>query len=637
MDPTPNAIARAGRLPPAALLLVLLAAIVAYSRVLDAPFQFDDATSVLRDPAIRDLPSAARAALDLRSLEPNRTLTALSFALDYSLGGLAPRAFHVSSLLLHLVATLLIFLLGRRLARLAELPSSEWVGVLVAGLFALHPIQSSAVSYVTQRAEILASLLYCAALLAALAAERRWGSAAGRGAWLAAAVLLVLALRAKPIAVTMPVAFLLTGLSTSTALPGIERARWRRRLLIAAPLLLLAAAHAFGTLRSLASPAQGADAGFEVKGLTPAAYGLTQLRVVATYLRLLVAPYGQNVDWDVAPSRSLLEPATGLSSLLLLALVVCAVALWIRNRARSDAGGAAARLAAFGVAWFFLVLSPTSTIVPLADPLVEHRLYLAALGPFLAISAGASVALGRLPLERRTAVAGMLGALLLLGLSAATHGRNAAWESPLSLWSDAAKKSPGKARPLAQLAFVQQEAGRLDEALPLYDAALKLTARDDTVQRPHLVRNYSAALAASGQEDEAIALLRAELALNPGNTEFATNLALAYLSKGWLQEAESQLEGVLSRDPALPEANGLLGSVALRQGKLPEAERAFRTASALQPDAAAHAYNLGISLDRLARTEEACATWIRALGLQADPVLHAKIGAMLARRCPMPR
>jgi hypothetical protein len=100
--------------------------------------------------------------------------------------------------------------------------------------------------------------------------------------------------------------------------------------------------------------------GFAVQGLDGGSYLLSQLRAVTTYLRLLLLPVGQNGYWVVETSRRLSDPGVLSSGLILLAILAGALVLWTWARRRSDPGGAAGRVAAFGVAWFFLVLAPTS-------------------------------------------------------------------------------------------------------------------------------------------------------------------------------------------------------------------------------------------------------------------------------------
>lgn len=246
-------------------------------------------------------------------------------------------------------------------------------------------------------------------------------------------------LAAKPVAVTIPLAFLLfdQAFGRAPGWPGL-----RRRLVLAAPLLALSALAAWQGLRASSG---STDAGLDVPGLPLVDAWLTQVRVVLRYLGLPALPIGQTVDHGVLPSRSLTEPAT-LAALAAVAALLCA-ATWLVVRPRPpSAWGAAGRAAGFGIAWFALLLLPSS-LVPLADPMAEHRLYLPAWGIFLTVVVVAETGLaGRLPAAR-----GALAAGLLALLAVATWSRNGAWETRVALWSSAVEATPQRARPRQNL------------------------------------------------------------------------------------------------------------------------------------------------------------------------------------------
>ncbi len=152
------------------LALPLALALAAYARVLPGEFVYDDEHAVVRNPDTRDLATAARAAW-AAFRTGGRPVADLTFAANRALGGLDPRGYHAVNLGLHLLAVVLLYLLARRLLGLAGAARARWQALAVAGLWALHPLGSQAVSYVTQRAEVLASALMVAALLAFLGAS----------------------------------------------------------------------------------------------------------------------------------------------------------------------------------------------------------------------------------------------------------------------------------------------------------------------------------------------------------------------------------------------------------------------------------------------------------------------------------
>ncbi|HET6923604.1 MAG TPA: hypothetical protein VFI16_10700, partial [Anaeromyxobacteraceae bacterium] len=403
------------------LLAPLLLATLAYARVLGGEFQFDDLTSVEENPAVK-----APALLLARPLLDGsfRPLTDLGFALNHALGRLDPLGYPVLNRARHLLAVVLVHRLSLAVLRRAGAARVQGTALAVAGAFAVHPLHSQAVSYVAQRAEVLASVLYLGALLLLLEADRRGRGVGGVAAWGGALAVWLLGLHAKAVAVSLPAAWVLLA---ATLPRGEEPAprRLGRALLQVAPFLALAALFAVRTVGSLRGRP---DAGLEVPGIPPLAYALTQIRVVLGYLRLLAWPSGQNLDHEVAPSTGLDGP-TLLAAAALAALLAAAVVLSVRSRAWPAPGRAAARLGLLGLGWFLLVLAPTSSAIPLADLMEEHRAYLASWGPLLAAGAAAARLLDRFAPARRRMVAAVGVAATWLGLALALHARNAVWET----------------------------------------------------------------------------------------------------------------------------------------------------------------------------------------------------------------
>lgn len=531
----------------------LLLAVAAYWRVLGGELVFDDLPQVADNPAVRDLPAAVRGFLPAL-LSGRRPVTVLTFALNHATTGLQPWALHATNVAIHLGVTLLAFAFARAVLRLAGAAHPTGVAVAVAGVFALHPLQSQAVSYVVQRAEALAAGAYLGALLLLHEAERRGPGWRRGAAGLGAAAAFVLGLGAKATLVTLPAAWLLLAATVPTAAARARLAGWRRRLLLLAPLVAVEVAFVAGTLGRIEG---AADAGFGVPGLPPLDYFLTQWRVVLTYLRLLLWPAGQSVDWAFRSAHALSEPEVLTAGLALLAILAAGAALLRQGRRPPDAAPdrAAARVAAFGVAWFFLLLSATSSLLPRGDVLVEHRVYLAGLGVFLALAVGAERALARLPGPgfRRTAAAALVVGAVWLGLAAALHRRNAVWESAQALWGDAVAKAPDKPRPRLGLGNALLARGDLEGAIGAYRHALSRLRPDAAAAEAPLRQNLGVALVRAGRPAEAMAHLRRAAELRPDDAEAAAGLAAAALAAGDLDTAELEAARalVLSRDHPL--------------------------------------------------------------------------------------
>ena len=530
---------RRAHLVPAAGILLL--GLLAYANSLRGDFVFDDIRQIRDNPVIRDLGSFLWSSAGYR-FSPSRFVAYLTFALNYRLGGLDVFGWHAVNLAIHLAVALVLYALvasafrAPRLAGSRIASSSRAVAFAAAALFVTHPIETQAVSYVVQRITSLAALFYLLAMLLYL----RWRlqqEAGDRGplhgaTYLAAVAAALLAVRTKEIAFTLPAAVLLLE-AALFGRPGL------RRLLAVAPFVA-AALWIPATLLAQHRPAgeilADVDTATRVQatGVSRLDYLRTEVAVVAGYLRLLVWPAGLNLDHDVPLARSFLEPRVAQALVLHLALLATAAWAW-----RRTAPGAAraidpvARLAAAGVLFFYLALSVESSLIPIADPMFEHRAYLPSAGFFAAVAVIAALALRALrpslPPGRRLAA---LALALAIPLAFATLLRNRVWWTDVTLWTDAVSKSPGKARPQLNLGTALVEAGRPREAVgPLREAA-RLAP-----ELPWARAQLGATLLSLGRLSEAEAELRAANHLAPGDAETLFNLGMLLARTGRREEA----------------------------------------------------------------------------------------------------
>jgi len=463
------AVAASSRRSGAAVVLglALAAAVsVGYWPSLDGGMQFDDIKVIEQNLALKDLGRFLRHDFWAGLGHGSRVMADLTFALDYARGRLEPRPYHVSSILCHLMAALVVFLLGRRLLERVGWPRPEWPALAATALWALHPLNSQAVSYIVQRAEVLASLGYAGAVLLVLEAARRGRTPAGIACYAGALVAALLGFESKPVLVSLPAA-LLAALWVADLPASRTGGPWLERLGLSIPFGL--AALRYGT-RTIAASAGTADMGYDIPAMQAVSYPASQARVVLAYLRQLLWPNGLSLDHDFAPSHSWLEPAVLGSAIVLLALVGGVARLaWRCDRVdRSSPLARASRLALFGVAWWFILLSPTSSLVPLADLMMDHRPYLASWGLLLgATSLGAALLQRWLGAPRATRAATGLALALCAALASGLHQRNKAWASPLATWTDVVQKAPNLWRGWQNLAQQVWAAGDHAQALDM--------------------------------------------------------------------------------------------------------------------------------------------------------------------------
>jgi Flp pilus assembly protein TadD len=400
----------------------------------------------------------------------------------------------------------------------------------------------------------------------------------------------------------------------------------RKFLILLVPLALGAAAAAIGIagsgrpLGELLSDVSGMSR--ETTAISRGDYLVTQFAVIATYLRLLVLPAGQNLDYDYPVYTSLLQPKPLLGLMLHLTLIGGAVYFGRmangkgRRAHQEDAASfgpspfalrpPSLRLIAFGILWFYLTLSVESGLIPITDVIYEHRLYLPVAGLFLAAAVHLSLAAERFG-RRRVAMAG--GAAILLFM-AATVARNRVWQSQLSIWTDAVAKSPAKARPHSNLGKALHDSGDDNNAIAHLQMALRLDSGDpythynvgvyldamnqfqaagDAYRRammlqPGFVRamgNLANDCLILGRTDEAMQLLQEAIGLEPDNPALLNSLGVALLLRGDLDGAAASLGKAIAIAPADPKAHRNMGRVHQARGDHDLAARAFAIANSL--------------------------------------------------------
>jgi len=530
-------------------LAVVLLGLAAYANSLHGAFVFDDLEQIVENPALRDLGSFLGPA-GYRLL-PNRFVGYVTFAMNHAVGGFDPVGWHAVNLVIHLVNALLVWIFVRlafrspRLRGSALAPSADAVAFVAAALFVAHPLATQAVSYVVQRLTSLAALFYLSAVVIYL----RWRIGTGRrlGAVLYAGVLVaaLLAMRTKEIAFTLPVAIALV----EWALLDGGRRRW----LAFVPVLLVSLLIPL-TLVDLGKPASGvlASADASTRVLAPAGrmdYLRTQAVVVASYLRLLALPYGQTVDHDVAIRRSWLAPDVLGSALLLAALA--ALAAWLAWRSRPRGGrpalDPAVRLVALGIAWFFAGLAVESSVIPIADVMNEHRVYLPSMGLLPAVATAAGLLLLRLDPRHVARNLALAGGIASLALAFATWNRNQAWADEVALWSDAAAKAPGRYRPVFNWGAALTKQQRFGEAAAVLRRGTELDPSSVAARVQLGVVLYLA-----GDPRGAEVELRRAVALAPSDPDALLNLAVFLGATERGPEARVYLEKLrqVAKDPA---------------------------------------------------------------------------------------
>ncbi len=457
-------------------IIVVSIVVLAYAASLPGTFHFDDFPTILRNPSITDADSLARCFVDpamFSGIKGNgmyRPVLLVTYKLTWAAVGFQPFTWHLTNVLLHALNALLVLLLASRLLRLFRPGRPAGYIPLLAGLiFALHPVHTEVVNYISSRSGAIATCGFLGALLFHLAWTRGGGSALRRSALLLGSLFfLLLGLGGKEIAVAfLPVAASLELLAPGSG--GLAR-RFFRTFVRVAPATLLIVGYLLVRKATLGSTGVDvSDRVFEVSRQVDLYAGggrsvienlMTQARVFWIYAGLFIFPVNLAVDHFVRVSTSITEPQVILS-LAGIAIVVALLLSAIRR----------APLITFCGAVYFFGLAPTSSIVPLNVVMNEHRLYLPGVGIAILAAFGVGILAERRP---RAAVAGAVAVGLCW--SVLVVSRSLVWQDPLRLWTESVRVSPLSYRNHNSLGFVYlrqaAELGKVPAALPLLDRAL---------------------------------------------------------------------------------------------------------------------------------------------------------------------
>jgi hypothetical protein len=354
-----------------AFALIAGLVLIAYSNTFTASFHFDDNPSIVENPSIKRMTSYNVLSL----LDGIRPVVYLSLMFNYQLGGLNVVGYHIFNIALHIANSMFVYLLMLWTLNLPALEAeyrgkAKKMALFGALLFAVHPIQTEAVTYIITRTELLATFFYLATFLLFIQGAGTQKSSYYVGAFFTAA----LAMGSKEWAVTLPALLMLYDyLFLSERKFSVVAGRWMVYVAIA-----LTCSIAFRHLDLFATKQSGAGIGFNVSttsGITATTYWLTSLNVIWTYIRLLFLPIKQNLDYDYPTAKTLFEMPTILSFIGHMAVI--GAASWMYKKKGW-------LLIPFGIAWFYIGLAPVQSFVPIIDVIFEHRAYMPSIGFSLA-------------------------------------------------------------------------------------------------------------------------------------------------------------------------------------------------------------------------------------------------------------
>ncbi len=558
------------------LLLIVLFALMVYLHALPGPFHFDDFPHIVDNPHIKSLANPGA----IWDHWPSRFFGFLTLAGNYALGGLEPAGYRLSNLGVHSLGAVFAYLLAGILVSLAggDRERSRTAAFWTALVFACHPVQTQAVTYIVQRFASLAGVFTLGSVFCYLRARAETASGAKfrsprhLGLYGSGLLLAVLAMTSKESAVVIPV--LILGLEIVFPVRDstpVRRVRYAAPYLltgILVPALSLYMAAGRGSTTFYYNLAASGGRLYVVTQDTVVEsrfqYLLTQLHALLVYFRLAVFPVRQSVLYDLPVARSPFAPAAYFSLFVVSALLIAALRF---RRSRP--------LVSIAVAWFFIILAPTSSLVILWPFISEYHLYLPLFGWALLAGYGLAWLSARFGRERIILPAW----LLVLCLALLTGRRNVLWGETYRLWEDALRTAPGSA---------------------LVSAAM------------------SAALIRAGRPGEAVASARKAIGINPRIPLAYHNLWAAYFNLESLEEAERVARLYREEFPEQVRAHIAMGMTFLKKGDPLAARESLERAVEIDPADMPARYWLGLSLFELGDDEAARVQMETALSLNPD-------------------
>ena len=618
---------------------MVVAALLAYHNSFSGPFVFDDTGSVTDNSTIRHFGSALFP--PAASTMSGRPLVNLTFALNYTFGGTEVWGYHAFNLLIHSLAGLTFFGVLRRTFlrpsfsehfRAQALP----LALTIAAIWTVHPLQTEAVTYVSQRAESLMGLCYFFTIYAFI----RGVDSPNKWHWHVVSVAAcLLGMASKEVMVSAPLLVLLYDRTFV--------ARTFQKALGKSPWLYVGLACTWILLGFLVlnTGDRSGTAGFNTM-ITPWTYLLTQCHAITHYLQLAVWPSPLVFDYGSDVVQSIVDVVLPASFLLAMGFgTVIALRFW--------------PMAGIVGAWFFAILAPSSSVVAVAtQTMAEHRFYLPLAAVISSIVIGLFVWLGRRSLFVFAAAA--------VGLIWLTVCRNDDYRSEVSIWSDTVAKYPGNARAQNNLGVILGNIpARAKEAVARFETALRLrpdyAAAHNNLgivlwkipgRSKEAIQHYEAALRYKtdyaeahnnlglaladipGHTDEAIAHYEAALRINPSYDEAHNNLGAVLAGlPGRTNEAISHYEAALRIKPEDAEAHNNLGAVLAEiPGRSGEAIAHCEAALRIRPGYAEAHNNLGLALvNQPSRLNEAIAHYEAALRINPGYAkAHNNLGLALA-------
>jgi tetratricopeptide (TPR) repeat protein len=609
------------------VLLLLCGAVWAtFGRATNGPFFFDDRASFVQNETLRTLwPLSGPLQPPREHPFSSRPLVNLSAAVNYQFGELDPAGYRIANMALHAASAMLLFSLVCRTLKLSYFdwlqpagPTDRVAAPLafaVAVVWAVHPLQTEAVCYLTQRTELMMGLFYLATLYCSL---RYWQTASGLGrvVWLTLAIAACAAgMASKEVMVSAPIIALLFERTFVThSFHKAFRDSWPLYVGLCLTWILLA--------YLVADAPRARSAGFHLS-ISTTTWWWTQAKVFLMYLRLAFWPWPLSIHYQIPYIEN---GAAALPWLMIVGFLGFGtlLALW-----RGWAVG-------FLGACVYMILAPTSLVPIISEVAAERRMYL----PLAAIAALVIVggvwllaklssrAADRPATLRRWSAAVTIAFVALAGvLAVASHRRLDVYRSEVALWQDVVGQYPESEVAHLCLALALSESGEYPAAEDHFHQAMRLDPRNIT----HRVR-YAQMLKAQGRSSEAMEQFREVVLRRPVYPGAHFDLGVLLKQAGELEEASEHLAAAVHYKPDVLEFRNEYIDTLKALGDYPQAIEQLQDVVGLRPDDAQVFDELGVLMEQIGQWQEAAEEYAVALSMEPDEArYHLHYGNVLRK------
>jgi len=587
------------------ICLLILITFWVYFPSLHTPFIFDDIHKIVNNPDIKNLsnipkklvyPYNKKNQLFERN-DPSRPLVYLTYTLNYHFGKLNPSGYHLINIILHIFSVILIFFLTKKIFFYVYEKNFNLYSFFAALLFAVHPVNIDAVSYIFARSSILATLFYLMSLFFFI---KKFES---KKTYALALFCFFLALASKPIAITLPVIILSFDyiFLSNFSFRKVLSKKYHHLLFWIILVIYLVARYVYlGGLGDVETNLTWSRK----------SYFLIQPFMIIKYIKILLVPLGLCIYHYIAPPRSVFDYRVIISFFFVVLLFIFA---YIKYRKKTSNS----KVIIFSILWFFITLTPTSSFFPTAMAMAERRLYLAGFGFYLMLLFifYYLFSINKKRTFKNIFIAFIVTYISILSLTA--WKRNKLYDNPIALWEEAADKYPQNDKPYSELGILYQREKKYEKAILNFEKVLRISPNNaiDHFNLGYLYQNLSL-------YEDAVCEYKKTIELNPNYISAYHNIGTIYYHQKKYKQAVKTYQKVIDINQARTDTYYNLGIIYSAQGDYKTAIKMYKEAVEINPNNFDAYYNLGNIYSRYGIYENAIQAYKESIKLDPN---HADV------------